>query len=76
MPALQDLRWYFDGIVEAFGMDRVMYGSDRPLNHPSFSPAARKYEEMTRLIVEYFSTFSKEEGELFFVWNAVNFYNL
>jgi len=64
VPAQQDLRWYFDGIVEAFGMDRVMYGS------------GRKREEMSQLIIDYLSAFSKEERELFFVWNAVNFYHL
>jgi L-fuconolactonase len=76
VPVLQDLKWYLDGIVEAFGMDRVMYGSDLPLSRRPSSPAARNSEQMSRLITEYFSNFSKEERELFFIWNAVNFYNL
>jgi len=76
MPTIADLEWYFDGIVDAFGMDRVMYGSDQPLSYRPLSAAARKYEKMTQIVQEYFSSFSKEERELFFVWNAVNFYNL
>ena len=48
-----------------------MYGSDEPVGQGAFS-----YEAIIQTVQEYFSTFSKEEQELFFIWNAVNFYNL
>lgn len=66
-----DLRSYIDEIVNAFGMDRVMFGSDWPV-----CQADAPFEEMTRIVLDYFSTFSREEQELFFVWNVVNFYGL
>lgn len=66
-----DFRPYIDEIVNAFGMDRVMFGSDWPA-----CQAGASYEEMTRIVLDYFSTFSREEQELFFVWNAINFYGL
>jgi L-fuconolactonase len=62
---------YVTEIVKAFGMDRIMFGSDWPLRQ-----AAVTYAAGAQLLHDYFSTFSREEQELFFVWNAVNFYNL
>jgi L-fuconolactonase len=70
-PIWKGLRVYIDEIVNAFGMDRLMYGSDWPI-----CQVASSYEAVTQTVQEYFSTFSKEEQELFFIWNAVNFYNL
>lgn len=67
----EDFRPYIDEIVNLFGMDRVMFGSDWPVYKLSGFD-----EEVTYIIEDYFSTFSNEEQELFFVWNAVNFYGL
>ncbi|MDP4218185.1 MAG: amidohydrolase family protein, partial [Bacteroidota bacterium] len=66
-----DFHRYIDEMVKAFGMDRVMFGCDWPLRQ-----AAAAYEAGTRLVQSYFSTFSRMEQELFYIWNAVNFYNL
>lgn len=67
----EDLRPYMDEIVGAFGMDRLMFGSDWPVCQIGTS-----FDEVTGIVQDYFSSFPREEQELFFVWNAVNFYGL
>jgi len=67
----EDIRPYIDVIVNAFGLERVMFGSYCPL-----CQIAASYEEVVCIIEDYFSAFSKEEQELFFKWNAIDFYDL
>lgn len=62
---------YLDVVVEAFGMKRLMFGSDWPV-----SLLAGSYEKMLQVVTGYFSSFSKEEQELFFGGNAIRFYKL
>ena len=62
---------YIDVVIEAFGPDRIMFGSDWPV-----CLVAASYEEMFSIVQEYFSSFSETEQELFFGGNAVKFYNL
>lgn len=68
----EDFRSYLDIVVEAFGIDRIMFGSDWPV----CLVAAASYNEMLGIVEDYFSPFSKEEQEKFFGLNAIRFYNL
>ena len=62
---------YIEAVIEAFGTNRIMYGSDWPV-----CLVAASYEEMLGIVEEYFSSFSETEQELFFGKNAIQFYNL
>jgi L-fuconolactonase len=66
-----DFTPYLDAVVELFGIDRLMYGSDWPV-----CTLAAPYEAQFGLVKDYFSTFSKTEQAMFFGENAVRFYNL
>jgi len=67
----EDFKPYLDAVVEAFGTDRIMFGSDWPV-----CLVAASYKEMLDIVEDYFSSFSEEEQEKFFGWNAIRFYNL
>ena len=62
---------YIEAVIEAFGPNRIMYGSDWPV-----CLVAASYEQMLGIVEEYFSSFSETEQELFFGKNAIQFYNL
>lgn len=62
---------YLDTVVELFGIDRIMYGSDWPV-----CTLAANYEKQFDIVKYYFSNFSKQEQEKFFGGNASKFYNL
>ena len=67
----EDIIPYMDVVLEAFGPDRIMFGSDWPV-----CLVAASYERMFGILKEYFSTFTKEEQDQFFGGNAMQFYNL
>lgn len=67
----EDFHFYFDVVVSAFGVNRIMFGSDWPV----FLVAA-KYEDVLRIVENYFSSFTIEEQSKFFGRNAIAFYNL
>jgi L-fuconolactonase len=67
----KDFTPYIDVIVEAFGIRRIMYGSDWPV-----CLVASTYEKMIAIVNGYFSSFSKDEQGLFFGANATAFYQL
>jgi len=60
-----------DIITEAFGINRLMFGSDWPV-----SLLAASYEQSTEILESYFSKFSKEEQDQFWGGNAIVFYDL
>ena len=62
---------YLDTVFEAFGTDRLMYGSDWPVILVSGI-----YVQWKSLLEKYMEGFSLEEKEKVFAGNAVNFYNL
>ena len=62
---------YIELVVKAFGMRRIMYGSDWPV-----CLLAGNYGEQLSVARNYFSTFSQDEQDLFFGENATRFYNL
>jgi L-fuconolactonase len=66
-----DFTPYMDTIIELFGIDRIMYGSDWPV-----CTLSATYEAQFRIVKDYFSTFTKTEQAHFFGGNAVRFYNL
>jgi L-fuconolactonase len=67
----EDFTPYLDVVVEAFGIDRIMYGSDWPV-----CLVAATYEQMKSIVDDRFSSFSKDEQEKFFGKNAIKFYDL
>lgn len=67
----EDFTPYLDVVINAFGTDRTMYGSDYPV-----CLVAATYEQMKSIVDDYFSSFSKDEQEKFFGKNAIKFYNL
>jgi L-fuconolactonase len=67
----QDFNPYIDTVIEAFGPDRILYGSDWPVCLVTGS-----YERILEIVEYYFSSFSPGEQELFFGGNAIKFYNL
>jgi L-fuconolactonase len=62
---------YMDVVVNAFGTDRVMFGSDWPV-----CLVAAKYSEVLDIVKDYFSEFSNAERDKVFGGNAIEFYNL
>lgn len=67
----EDFTKYLDNVVEAFGTNRIMYGSDWPV-----CTLAANYETQFNVVKEYFSSFSKTEQDRFFGVNAHDFYQL
>lgn len=66
-----DFTPYLDIVVDAFGVDRIMFGSDWPV-----CLVAASYDKTLSSMQEYFSSFSHYERDLFFGGNAIKFYNL
>jgi L-fuconolactonase len=62
---------YMDTVVEAFGTDRILYGSDWPV-----CLVAASYEQTIGIVKDYFAHFSQDEQAAFFGGNATKFYNL
>jgi L-fuconolactonase len=67
----EDFTPYLDTVVNSFGTDRILFGSDWPV-----CLVAASYNEMLDIVKDYFSTFTVSEQEKFFGGNAINFYNL
>ena len=62
---------YIEAALEAFGIDRLMFGSDWPV-----CLVAESYENVVKIAYEVLKKFSKDEQEKFFGLNAIRFYNL
>ncbi|MCR9016605.1 amidohydrolase family protein [Aquiflexum gelatinilyticum] len=67
----ENFKPYLDIVLDAFGIERLMYGSDWPVCTLSSS-----YQNTLKIVREYFSKLSFSEQELFFGGNATSFYNL
>lgn len=67
----EQLKPYIDVVVESFGIDRIMYGSDWPV-----CLVASSYKRWLQTVKEYFSAYSVEDQEKIFSDNAIQFYNL
>ena len=66
-----DFTPYLDVVVEAFGTNRIMFGSDWPV-----CLVAAPYSQVVNIPAKYFSSFSKLEQDKFFGGNAIQFYDL
>ena len=66
-----DLRPYMDVVVNSFGIDRIMYGSDWPV-----CLVASSYKRWLQTVKDYFASYSAEEQEKVFSSNAMKFYKL
>ncbi len=62
---------YVDVVVECFGINRIVFGSDWPV-----CLLAGSYGEVLGVVEDYFSSFSIPEQEKIFGGNAVDFYGL
>jgi L-fuconolactonase len=62
---------YMEVVVNAFGTDRVMFGSDWPV-----CLVAAKYSEVLDIVKDHFSGYSETEREKVFGGNAIEFYSL
>lgn len=66
-----DFTPFLDVVVEAFGVDRLMFGSDWPI-----CLSAASYEEVLKIQEDYFRNFSEEEKQKIFGKNAAEFYRI
>lgn len=67
----EDIFPYMDKAFEAFGAERLMFGSDWPV-----CKLAGEYEVVCELVEEYLSKLSFSEQEMVWGKNAKHFYNL
>ncbi|MEQ8238583.1 MAG: amidohydrolase family protein [Cyclobacteriaceae bacterium] len=67
----EDFKYCLDVIFEAFGTDRLMFGSDWPV-----CLVAAEYAEVKNLVKNYLDKFSSTEQEKIFGKNAISFYSL
>ena len=66
-----DFTAYIDVVVNAFGVNRIMFGSDWPV-----CLVAASYQQVVEIVAGYFSSFSTDEQAKIFGGNAVEFYHL
>lgn len=66
-----DFSPYLEAVTEAFGTERLMFGSDWPV-----CLLAAEYNRVLRVVEDHFSHFSESERNQIFGKNAITFYNL
>ncbi len=66
-----DIRPYLDVVLEAFGADRLLIGSDWPV-----CKLAGEYDEVIGVVTDYISRLSSNERANIFGGNAMRFYDL
>jgi L-fucono-1,5-lactonase len=67
----EDFRFYLDVVFEAFGPERLMFGSDWPV-----CLLAASYRQVKQLIEDYVDRHCPNEREKIFGSNAIRFYGL
>jgi L-fuconolactonase len=67
----EDFTPFIDVIIEAFGTERVMYGSDWPV-----CLLGGEYAEVKAIVDQYFSTYKEEDKNKIFGLNAAEFYGI
>ncbi len=67
----EHFRPYLDTVVEAFGLGRIVFGSDWPV-----CLVAAEYAQVVGIVEDYFAGFSAEERAALFGGNAARFYSL
>ncbi len=66
-----DFKQYLDVVFEAFGTERLMFGSDWPV-----CLLAASYRQVKEIVEDYLNDFSENEKNKIFGDNAVRFYEL
>lgn len=66
-----DFTPYLDVVVEAFGINRLMFGSDWPVCN-----VAGRYQQVVEIISDYFKSFTQNEQSQIFGGNANTFYHI
>lgn len=66
-----DFKAYLDAVFEAFGPDRLMFGSDWPV-----CLVAARYAQVKQIIDDYLHNFTSAEKKNIFGGNAIRFYGL
>jgi L-fuconolactonase len=66
-----DFRPYLDVVFDAFGADRLLFGSDWPV-----CLLAATYNQVEKLIAAYLGNLGEAEKDKIFGLNAIHFYNL
>lgn len=66
-----DFKPYLDFIIQHFGTNRVMYGSDWPV-----CLVAASYQKQLNIVEKYLQPFSTSEKQKIMGENAIRFYNL
>lgn len=67
----EDFYPYLDVVVNAFGPNRIMFGSDWPV-----CLLAASYSQVLNIVESYFISFSNNEKDAIFGGNAIKFYHL
>ena len=67
----ENIRPYLDVIMDAFGPERILIGSDWPV-----CLVAGKYSEVMQVVIDYISTFSEKEQALMLGENAAKAYRI
>ena len=67
----EDFLPFFDVIINTFGTGRIIYGSDWPV-----SLLGGTYNDVLKVVTDYFASFTTAEQDNFFGKNAINFYDL
>ena len=67
----EDFRPYLDVVFDAFGPERLMFGSDWPV-----CLLAASYRQVLEIIEEYVQAYPVDVKETIFGGNAVQFYRL
>jgi L-fuconolactonase len=68
---VEDFKPYLDVVTEAFGNQRLVYGSDWPV-----CLLAAEYSQQFNIVKDYFADFSEAEKAQIFGQNAVDFYKI
>ena len=66
-----DFKPYLDVVLEAFGVDRIMFGSDWPV-----CLVAASYDQVGNLVAQYVENLPDEQQDRIFGLNAISFYRL
>lgn len=67
----EQVKPYMELVLEGFGADRLMFGSDWPV-----CLVAGNYSKVKNLVTDFISTLSSSEQAQIMGTNAINFYNL
>lgn len=68
---VSDIKPYLDVVFDAFGPERLMFGSDWPV-----CLLAADYDQVYKIISDYIAQFRKEDQEKIMGINAIKFYDL